>query len=68
VGYIQNLLIESGNSQSNLKGSVYELMKSVETEIVDVTEMEFYHPDLFFNINTPEDYSYAKQMLEGDRE
>jgi molybdopterin-guanine dinucleotide biosynthesis protein A len=61
------LLKESVYKGSAIKGSIYELINRVETEIVDVTKLEFYHSNLFFNINTPEDYSYAKQILEGDR-
>ncbi len=60
----ENLLIESGNSQSNLKGSVYELLNRVKTGFVDVDKLSFYHQNLFLNINTPEDYNLAKSILE----
>ena len=61
---VESLLKESNQKNSSLKGSIYELLDRVDTEIVDVTKMEFYHPDLFFNINTPDDYLYAKKILE----
>jgi molybdopterin-guanine dinucleotide biosynthesis protein A len=60
----ENLLIESGNSQSNLKGSVYELFNRVKTGFVDVDKLSFYHQNLFLNINTLEDYNLVKSILE----
>lgn len=61
---VELLLIESHNKDKGLKGSIYELISRVQAEIIDVTKMKFYHPDLFFNINTPDDYLYAKKILE----
>lgn len=61
---VENLLIESSNQQSSLKGSVYELINHIQPEIIDVTKINFYHPDLFLNINTHEDYSYAKSIFD----
>ncbi len=60
----ENLLIESGNSQSNLKGSVYELLNRVKTEFINVDQLDFYHPNLFMNINTLDDFNLAKSILE----
>jgi molybdopterin-guanine dinucleotide biosynthesis protein A len=61
---VELLLKKSAQRGSTLKGSIYELMNRVETEIVDVVTTSFYHPDLFFNINTPADYLHAKKILE----
>lgn len=61
---VENLLVESANSELKLKGSIIELMSRVQTEIIDVTNSNFYHPDLFFNVNTPEDFNYAKSIIE----
>ena len=61
---VENLLIESGNPQSNLKGSVYELLSRVKTEFVDVDKLNLYHKNLFLNINTPKDYNLAKKIIE----
>lgn len=60
-----NSLLEDVNQKvSNLKGSMFELLDRVDKDIIDVIDMDFYHTDLFFNINTPEDYNYAKRILE----
>jgi molybdopterin-guanine dinucleotide biosynthesis protein A len=61
---VELLLIESQDKDKGLKGSIYELLSRVQSEIIDVTKMKFYHPNLFFNINTPDDYLYAKKILE----
>jgi len=61
---VENLLIECRNQQSNLKGSVYELISRIQPEIIDVTGTNFYHSDLFLNINTHEDYNYAKSIFD----
>jgi len=61
---VEKLLKESSSRTSNLKGSIYELMDKVPTEIVEVDKFDFYHSNLFFNINTPEDYNFAKRILE----
>ena len=61
---VEKLLIESSNPRSSLKGSVYELITHIQSEIIDVTKTNFYHSDLFLNINTHEDYSYAKSIFD----
>jgi molybdopterin-guanine dinucleotide biosynthesis protein A len=61
---VENLLIESSNPRSSLKGSVYELITRIPPEIIDVTGTNFYHSDLFLNINTHEDYTYAKSIFD----
>jgi molybdopterin-guanine dinucleotide biosynthesis protein A len=61
---IENLLVESNKSTSNLKGSIFELMDRVQTEITEVDKLGFYHSNLFLNINSPEDYNLAKSILE----
>jgi len=58
------LLVESQEKDTVLKGSIHELLSRVQSEIIDVTKMKFCHPDLFFNINTSDDYLYAKKILE----
>ena len=63
---VDKLIIESMLEGSQLKGSIYELLNRIEPEIVDVTRQNFYHQDLFFNINTPEDYDYAKRIQESE--
>lgn len=63
---VDKLLTESMRNDTKLKGSIYELLERVETEIVDVSELSFYQKHLFFNINTPEDFYYAKKILESE--
>jgi molybdenum cofactor guanylyltransferase len=61
---VEKLLIESSNPRSSLKGSVYELITHIQPEIIDVNKTNFYHSDLFLNINTHEDYNYAKSIFD----
>jgi len=61
---VELLLVESQDKDTALKGSIHELLSRVQSEIIDVTKMKFCHPDLFFNINTSNDYLYAKKILE----
>ena len=61
---VEELLIESNQKNSKMKGSIYELMDRVPTEIVEVDKLDFYYPDLFLNINTPEDYNYLKSIFQ----
>jgi molybdopterin-guanine dinucleotide biosynthesis protein A len=60
---VEALLIESQKPGSNFKGSIYELIKRVETKIIKVDKLEFYHPDIFLNVNTPEDYDHLKKIF-----
>jgi len=60
---VEKLLIESHQKNSKLKGSIYELMDRVPTEIVEVDNFDFYSPNLFLNINTSEDYNYLKSIF-----
>lgn len=60
----KNLLIESVNSERNLKGSVYELLNRLKAELINVDQLDFYHPNLFMNINTFDDFNLAKSILE----
>lgn len=58
--------IEARNNNKEIIKSSLSLWNFVErigAEIVDVEEKLFYMKDLFFNINTPEDFEYAKTHL-----
>lgn len=61
---VENLLVESNKSESRLKGSAYELLNRVNTEFINVDQLDFYHPNLFMNINTLDDFNLAKIILE----
>jgi molybdopterin-guanine dinucleotide biosynthesis protein A len=63
---VENLLIESSKPGSKLKGSIYELIARVDTEIADVDAQNFYHSNLFMNLNTLEDYNHLKEIV-GDK-
>lgn len=43
--------------------SMKNFVERVGAEIVDVENEKFYFSDLFFNMNTPEDYEYVKEKL-----
>jgi molybdopterin-guanine dinucleotide biosynthesis protein A len=60
---VEKLLIESSKNNSKLKGSIFELIDKVPTEIVEVDKLDFYHSNLFLNINTPEDYDHLKRIF-----
>jgi molybdopterin-guanine dinucleotide biosynthesis protein A len=60
----EKLLIESkDNTISKTKGSIFELIERVPTEIADVRKLEYYYKDIFFNMNTPDDYEYVKNKI-----
>jgi molybdopterin-guanine dinucleotide biosynthesis protein A len=63
--------ILSANSESLEKNkpfkkssvSLWNFVERIGAEIVDVEEKVFYMKDIFFNINTPEDFEYARDHL-----
>ncbi len=55
--YIEQIL----NSNSK-KGSLYELVENVSSEIIDISELNF-NPDIFLNINTPDDFERIKLIF-----
>lgn len=57
------LLESSANNNSNLKGSIFELLEECSTKIIDVSKLKFYNHNLFFNMNTPKDYEYVKSKF-----
>jgi len=61
---VENLLVESGEQNSRLEGSIFELLDRVTAEFISVDKLNFYHQNLFLNINTLEDYHLAKSILE----
>ncbi len=57
---------EAKNKNQEVKNSALSLWNFAErlgVEVVDVEEKLFYTKDLFFNINTPEDYEYVRERL-----
>jgi molybdopterin-guanine dinucleotide biosynthesis protein A len=61
---VEDLMLESQKPNTNLKGSIFELLERVKTEFVNVDNLSFYHPNLFLNINNVEEYEIAKRILE----
>ena len=60
---IEKLILQSeiGNK---LKGSVYELIERVPTELIDVEPLIFYNQNMFLNMNSLKDYEQIKRILE----
>lgn len=59
-------ILEAKNKNQEVKNSALSLWNFAErvgVEIVDVEEKIFYMKDLFFNINSPEDYEYVRERL-----
>jgi molybdopterin-guanine dinucleotide biosynthesis protein A len=43
--------------------SVHKFLDLVDTEIISIEDKSFYHEDLYFNMNTIEDYEYVISKL-----
>ncbi|HCY77349.1 MAG TPA: molybdenum cofactor guanylyltransferase [Ignavibacteriales bacterium] len=48
----------------SIKGSVYELIEIVPTNLIDVEHLPFYDENQFLNMNSPEDYELIKNIYE----
>lgn len=49
--------------QKNINFSMKKIISEFKVEFVDVENKSFYNQDLFFNMNTQEDYDYAMRKL-----
>ena len=59
-------IIEVSPKQSEKKEhkfSIKSLLMNVEAEIINVEHLSFYKENLFFNLNTPEDFEYLKGII-----
>lgn len=59
-------ILKSSSKQVDKKDqkfSVKSLLKSFEAEIINVEQLHFYNKNLFFNLNTPEDFENLKKIL-----
>ena len=55
---------ENRNTQQEKRGcKVLQLIKDVDAEILDAETLPFYTKDLFFNMNTMDDFIYVKKKL-----
>lgn len=43
--------------------SIRNLINNIEAEIIQVENLSFYNNDLFFNLNTQEDFKYLKRII-----
>jgi len=60
----ENSVSENRNAQQEKRGcKVLELIKRAGAEIIDAENLPFYNKDLFFNMNSLEDYEYVKNKL-----
>lgn len=57
---IERIILDS-EKDHKIKGSIYDLIEIASADIVDVKTFPFYHPDMFLNMNTPEDYELIKK-------
>lgn len=59
-------VLDAKNINQEVKNSALSLWNFAErvgVEIIDVEEKIFYTKDLFYNINTPEEYEYVRERL-----
>ncbi|MBL7127967.1 MAG: molybdenum cofactor guanylyltransferase [Ignavibacteria bacterium] len=62
----ENIVNENRNVQQEKRGcQVLELINRADTEIIDAETLPFYNKDLFFNMNSSDDYSYVKTKFMG---
>ena len=60
----ESLSDENRNTQQEKRGcKVLQLIKEIDAEILDAEALPFYNNDLFFNMNTMDDFIYAKKKL-----
>jgi len=53
-------LLKTNNGMKNLTLSMHNFIQGMKVEILKVDMLPFYSRDIFFNMNTPEDYEYLK--------
>lgn len=58
-----NKIFTLSQIDKNIKGSVFELLNRIPKEIVDVSSFPFYNENIFFNMNSLEDYIYIKKYF-----
>lgn len=69
IPIMENILVSNNQARLDNKEivksslSLWNFAERVGSEIIDVEEKLFYMKETFFNINTPEDFEYAKTRL-----
>lgn len=59
---LKKAIKENSNTQK-VKVKLFDLINAVDTDIVDVEQQQFYNKDIFFNMNSLDDYEDAKKKL-----
>lgn len=65
----ENILSSNQEARNNNKEiiksslSLWNIIERIGAEIIDMEDKIFYMKDLFFNINTPEDFEYVRDHL-----
>ena len=59
---LQKAKNQSGKAKTKIK--LFDLINAVDTDIIDVSQEPFCHKDLFFNMNTKDDYSYVNKNFD----
>ena len=60
----ENTVSENRNVQQQKRGcKVLELINRADAKIIDAETLPFYNKDLFFNMNSTDDYAYVKIKL-----
>lgn len=57
-------IISESEKDENIKSSIYELIRRVPTDIVNIESLTLYDKNLFLNMNTQEDYEQVKRIYE----
>lgn len=51
-------------TDKSIKGSVYDLHQIADTELVEISHLNIFNHNMFFNVNTPQEYEKVKSMYE----
>ncbi|MBX3043230.1 MAG: molybdenum cofactor guanylyltransferase [Ignavibacteriae bacterium] len=51
------------DDKPKVKLSMRDLLENTNSKVVEITELPFYHPHFFYNINTAENYADAQLIL-----
>lgn len=57
-------IFKLSKTDTNIKGSIYELHQRAFVELVEVGHLPFYNENMFYNMNSPADYELIKNIYE----
>ncbi len=61
---IEKMLMNDSDLNEKKNRSGYHLIEKSNSEIVDVSKLTFFNTDLFFNLNSPFDYSKLRNLFD----